>query len=124
MGGRRCGNISPPVRLHKNNITRADNMKFVTYNNYWLKCYLNLIGIVADGMRSFKMLARAINNFTTYFFKKNKNSMSIYNSSFSMVTIPVVSSRTHFMLSPASRFSEDTISFGIPHRNDLFWRFA
>lgn len=100
-------------------------MIFVTYYKYWLKCYLNVfttLMIVPKRMGSTNVLANAIDKFNL-FFNDEKKLNQFYKSNFSTVTFPV-SSITHLTLSPGSMFKWSTISFGIPHLNELFWRLA
>ena len=44
----------------------------VTIYYIWLKCYLSLSKIVADGMRSYNQLAIALNGTYLFFKKKYK----------------------------------------------------
>ena len=54
-----CNTILTP-KLHKKQVTRRDEMYFVTYCNIWLKYYITLCYVVADGKRGFNVLAKAI----------------------------------------------------------------
>lgn len=89
----------------------------VTNNYIWLKCYLNLFKIVADGMRSSKVLARAIRNQYS-FFKKNLNE-NVY--SFLMLMMMLLSSAftSQDNLSSLVNSNIPTISDGIVVRNDF-----
>ena len=89
----------------------------VTNNYIWLKCYLNLFKIVADGMRSSNVLARAIRNQYS-FFKKNLNE-NVY--SFLMLMMMLLSSAftSQDNLSSLVNSNIPTISDGIVVRNDF-----
>ena len=103
-------------------LTKRDKMNCVTYNNIRLKCYLNLIVIVADVKWSAKVLAWAIAKIQSL-IEKNKD----YNSSFSTVTTtsPLsFFSQVHFTLSPAAMCSDLAISCGMPHLNEVYWGLA
>lgn len=89
----------------------------VTNNYIWLKCYLNLFKIVADGMRSSNVLAGAIRNQYS-FFKKNLNE-NVY--SFLMLMMMLLSSAftSQDNLSSLVNSNIPTISDGIVVRNDF-----
>ena len=103
-------------------------MHFVTYNNLWLKCYINLFTlfyIVTDGKRCSYILARDINKFNLVLLIEKKLER-FYKSNFSTHTIEPseVFSRIYFTLSPFSMLRAVTISFGIVHLIDSVEVFA
>ena len=110
-------------RLHKKIESPKRNTMFkVTYYNLWLKCYITFCDIVADGKRSSNALVSSIDNLSLFACVEKKLNQ-FYKSNFSMITLPF-SSMHHFTLSPGLICKWFTISFGIPQRNELFWRFA
>ncbi len=65
-------------------------MSFVTYYNFWLKCYINLFNcdyIVADGKRGSNVLAVAILDFGNFIFKNIKKIKDFIYSFFIVTTI-------------------------------------
>ena len=90
----------------------------VTNNYIWLKCYLNFNKIVADGMRSYNALARAI-KYEYSFFEKKLN--EIVYSFLSTLTTNSSSSANivQDILSFSDKFNALTISEGIVVLKDL-----
>lgn len=93
----------------------------VTNNYIWLKCYLNLFKIVADGMRSLNALALAINHLCS-FFKKNIKNINKKIQSF-LLTLITNSSSSAKIVQRSLSFSDSsnafTISEGIVVLKDL-----
>ena len=93
-------------------------MNLVTINNLWLKCYLKLFKLVADVMRSSKVLAIALNGDNLFLEKIIKK---YYNCFFAtLIFISLSSTNTcQRILSLSARCNALTISTGIVVRNDL-----
>lgn len=125
MEGRRCWRTSLPQGYKKSKPEGLPMRDFITYCNIWLKCYITFCDIVADGKRGSNVLANAINNFEKYLFLIKKN-IKNYNFNFStVIVVPSgLTSTIHLTLSPAVISKNSTTSFGIPQRNEFFWRFA
>jgi len=107
--------------------TRKDAMNSVTNNNLWLKYYLNIcrcckttfinIHLVADKMRSYNLLAMAINYF--YLFSE-KNIKKDYCFLLTVQTNSLSSTDTvHANLSLSDKFNACTISTGTVVLNDF-----
>lgn len=86
-------------------------MNSVTNNYIWLKCYLNLFEIVANGKRGSLILARAINKFKKSIEKNIKN---VYNAFSILISVfPSEYSTNHLTESPISAPKNFMISLGI-----------
>ena len=89
----------------------------VTINNLWLKCYLKFYKIVAEGMRSSKLLARAIRDEYLFLIKKlNENVYSFFKFTIMLLSSALTSQHN---LSSLVNSKIPTISEGIVVRNDL-----
>ena len=123
--GRRCGNTSPILGYIKTNFPEKVKMRFVTYNNIRLKCYINFLYMAPHEVVGSPILARAID----YFYRVS-NRLKKYNGWFysNFLTItdisPSVISTFQSILSPACTLSTLTISLGNPTRRDLDFGFA
>ena len=105
------------AQVTKKQNTYEDEMISVTISYIWLKCYLNFYKIVAEGMRSSKVLARAIGN--EYLFLIKKLNENVY--SFFKFTIMLLSSALTSQHNRSSLVNSKipTISEGIVVRSDF-----
>lgn len=102
-------------------------MNFVTINNLWLKCYLNIcimhnraftnFHIVADKMRSLNKLAIALNG-VLIILDKNIKKFHCFFAIFIFISLPSTYTCQR-ILSLSERFNALTISTGIVVLNDL-----
>lgn len=92
-------------------------MNSVTNYYIWLKCYLNLFKLVADGMRSYNVLAIALNDF----YKVSKKNIIETVYPFLMLIIMSLSSAdtSHFSWSSVVNSKIPAISEGIVVLNDF-----
>lgn len=89
----------------------------VTNSYIWLKCYLSFYKIVADGMRSSKVLARAIRNEYLFLIKKlNENVYSFFKFTTMLLSSALTSQHNRSSLVNSKI---PTISEGIVVRNDF-----
>lgn len=89
-------------------------MNFVTQNNIYSKCYLNLFEIVPQRMGSISLLAVAIANFKSILEKNiNYKCYSSFSNIISKGLFSPLAWKDHFILSPFFRSSILIASLGI-----------
>ena len=88
--------LAHTFRLHKNRLPNEDKMKFVTYGNIWLKCYINFLCIVAGVKRSSNVLANAIDDFYLFFNELKKIEDYLLSSMYSVINWVTISFTVFF----------------------------